>query len=109
MNPEWSTFSEGLAGACQKVATEPQQRIPDGSIPDSLCGYIGKTGDWIVPARYMSVQAFHDGLAAVRETGEPGFKYIDRTGQKAIPGPFRSAGSFPTGRGSTDGRQSGLH
>jgi hypothetical protein len=93
---EWSTFSEGLAGACQRAA-DPQKPSPPGAAPEFLCGYINKTGGWIIPARYTSISAFHDGLAAVREEGESRSKYIDHSGQTVVLGPFAMAGSFSDG------------
>jgi hypothetical protein len=95
MSPEWSTFAEGRAGAYQKGAADPQKHL-GGAAQDGLWGYIDKTGGWTIPPRYTNISSFHDGLAAVSQEGESGFKYIDYSGQKVL-GPFAMAWTFSEG------------
>jgi hypothetical protein len=58
---ELSSFSEGLAGACQKGS---------GGEPGSNClwGFIDKTGGWIIPPRYKTRPRSGRNLAASRRS-----------------------------------------
>ena len=62
-------FSEGLAA----VICEPGGKR----------GYINKAGQLVIPYKYDEANAFHDGLAKVKENLTGGF--IDKTGQMVLP------------------------
>src|SRR5260370_35266343 len=88
-----SGFSEGLAGAYEKVTADPQKSGPHGADQDGLWGYIDKAGGWVLPPRYREISPFHGGLAAVKEQGDSGSKYIDPSGKRVF-GPFAMARPF---------------
>jgi hypothetical protein len=52
---------------------------------DELWGFINPNGDLVIPHRYSSVDAFHEGLAEVEwedEEGETHSGFIDRKGKR---------------------------
>jgi hypothetical protein len=64
-------------------------------------GFIDRSGAWVIEPRFIEADAFHEGLAAVREAtggggGQVGF--IDRHGKMVIPPRFESALWFSGGR-----------
>ncbi len=72
-------FSDGLARACL-VRT---------------CGYIDKSGRFVIERKYAGAGGFKDGLAAVKLGGKWG--YIDKNGKVIIPIQFDKAGNFSEG------------
>ncbi len=61
----------------------------------SLCGYIDKTGQEVIPCLYLDAGDFSDNLAPV-ETAS-GYGYIDREGIMAIYPSFKTARAFTNG------------
>jgi hypothetical protein len=73
-------FSEGLA----RVDMEPKGK------PDLYnCGYIDRSGRWVIPPKYKSLESagwtgpFSEGQACVMLHHKYGF--VDRTGQEVVP------------------------
>jgi hypothetical protein len=62
---------------------------------NGLWGYINKSGEVVIPARYHSASDFMEGLAAVRQHGLFGF--IDSRGEFVIPEQYDFANSFRHG------------
>ncbi len=58
-------------------------------------GYVGRTGEWDLPARWDSAQNFQEGLAVVEWNGSYG--YLDREGNLVVPCGLERAGSFDNG------------
>jgi len=76
-----SQFSEGLAAAQPYHTT--------------LMGFIDRSGRFAIEPEFDRAEAFSDGLAAVRVSGQWGF--IDRTGRFVIEPQFRSVTRFSDG------------
>jgi hypothetical protein len=79
-------FSEGLAAAQPE---SPQQF-------NEKYGYIDRTGQMVIAARFDRAWEFSDGLARVQLNGKTGF--IDRTGNFVIPAELSNATDFQEGR-----------
>jgi len=65
-----------------------------------LYGFADTTGKIIVEPKYVAVQSFQDGLAAVNLSTDPyenSWSYIDKTGAVVIDGNFRGAMHFSGG------------
>src|SRR4051812_3708412 len=68
-------------------ASEPSGLFP--IIQNDKCGYIGKTGEIIIPIKFEQCLDFSEGFAPVQLKGKWGF--IDRSGNIAIPARFDEA------------------
>lgn len=78
-------FSEGLCAARQ----------------GDCWGFIDRSGAWVIAPRFAAADAFHEGLAAVREvagTGGGRVGFIDRHGKMVIAPRFESSLGFSGGR-----------
>lgn len=83
MPPQWSLmadFEDGLAAVIQD---------------DFKMGYINKTGDMVVPAKWDEVGRFRDGLARFKDNGKYG--YLNGQGEVVHPAVWMSAGDFRGG------------
>jgi WG containing repeat len=60
-------------------------------------GFIDKTGSIKIPARYLCVQDFSEGLAGV-SPGAGHWQYVDKRGQLAFAGQFEDVRPFSQGR-----------
>ena len=71
---------------------------------DGEWGYINQQGEMILEPQYQSAEAFHEGLAVVRESW--GWKYIDSKGEIKIEGNYSSINRFSGGKAAVrfDGR-----
>lgn len=83
-------FSEGLAA----VSIRPKH--PDGSVGESMWGYIDKGGQWVIPHSFTGATAFRNGLAAAMR-GDQKWGYIDKAGQFVISPRFEQAMEFSEG------------
>lgn len=73
-------FSEGLGTVCTNMRDEHQ---------GLLCGYMDKTGNWVIEPKIYNAFEFHDGLARAAlpdKTSRTGVRevYLDKTGKIAI-------------------------
>jgi hypothetical protein len=64
-------------------------------------GFIDKTGKFVIPAQYESVDWFSGGLASINNC-EEGF-FIDTTGKKVISGNFTDVLPFVGGLARVEG------
>jgi hypothetical protein len=77
-------------------ATAEEPLYPHAERTSGPWGYIDKTGKIVVPLQYQAVEAFSEGLAAVKSNYLSG--YIDRTGRVVVDFRFRVARPFQSGR-----------
>lgn len=83
-----------LAGVAAAAGRPP---LPVRDDKAGKWGFADPRGATVVPAQFLRVTRFHEGLAAVcREPDR--WEYIDVTGKTVIPGPFQEARSFFDGR-----------
>ena len=66
---------------------------------DGKCGFIDRTGRFVIEPRYGCVRSFSEGLAAFREAREddPKWGYMDVSGRTVIPPRFDEARRFSQG------------
>ena len=63
-------------------------------------GYIGKSGNMVIPLQFAEAEEFSEGLAGVRMEVEPGYfknGYIDKNGNVVIPPQFDRSLKFSEG------------
>lgn len=71
------------------LLAEENQELP------AKYGFIGKSGDFVIPAKYDRAHVFSEGLAAVSEDGLYG--YVNTEGRMVIPPQFEEARIFSEG------------
>jgi WG containing repeat len=59
------------------------------------CGFIDKTGNWVIPPQFLNAGLFSEGLASAKIDSNYGF--IDTSGKWVIEPQFREVGSFDAG------------
>lgn len=69
-----------LTGIVLVVQTTLLGPAPGAMPPRTYWGYIDKTGKWVIPAKYDSAYAFHDGVAKVISRGR--VLFLDRSGKE---------------------------
>lgn len=74
-------FSEGLLGACET---------------EDHCGFVDRTGSWVIAPTYCCVSDFHEGLARVI-TAKNEALYIDHAGRPAFATPLTHGQDFRDG------------
>lgn len=107
IQPRWESvlpFSEGLARVIEKRDWTIEN---DSNYERLLCGYIDRTGRYVIPARFrLQCGSFHDGRAATEvdvldtETfGKHGgsFGYIDASGEWAVTPSYDQGWDFHEG------------
>lgn len=100
------SFSEGLAGACVEPLTEWNSLSHKN---ETTCtwwrgkwGFVDVNGGVAIEPRFMRVEPFHDGIAAVCVAdcfswGAGRWGYIDKKGHEMVSARFDGAGSFGNG------------
>lgn len=94
------SFHDGLAIASPGRDTQNGWGEFDGIFPQTYTrvkkGYIDTSGRYVIPPRYLDLDQFSEGLAAVR-LGRHKWIYLDKAGKRAIPESFYLAGRFSEG------------
>jgi hypothetical protein len=94
LNPDWHNvgdFREGLA-----PVSPVSERVPGAKGSPYPWGFMDRRGRMVIPAKFLEVRGFSEGLAAVRAAG-PRWGYINRTGALIIPERYDEAGEFHGG------------
>jgi hypothetical protein len=99
-------FTEGLGAACVNPARFDGSMPEFGPGPPGQWGFIDRSGDFAIPARYFFVRQFSEGVAAAYIGGKVGrgfeveggkWGFIDNMGRVAIEPQFAYAAPFSEG------------
>lgn len=82
----------GVVTATEVTAQETLMPLCQGG----LCGYYDSSGTWAIQPRFTNAEAFHDGLAVVREE-RGSFGAINLNGEIVVPAEFDSLQGYENG------------